>query len=257
MATCIASVNKTATNTTPGRPFVLPPAPNHKLTVASQVIGDLSAQLAAVDLQDPLIKFMAGKSLRKYSTGESIFSQGDVADSVFYILRGQVKLTVVSKNGKVAVIAYLPSASFFGEATLAGEEHRVASARALEASTIVRIDKSDMQDLLFREPQFTEQFLHHMLARNNRMQADLVDQLLNSCEKRLARLLIMMAKSGHATKPIPVIAKITHETLAAMIGSTRSRVCFFLNRFRELGYIDYSSAGILINNSLANVVLHD
>lgn len=257
MATCIASVKNRATTTTLGRPFVLPPAANHKLTVASRVIGGVPAHVAAIDLQDPLMRFMAGKPRREYSIGESIFSQGAVASSVFYILNGKVKLTVVSMNGKEAVIAHLPSTSFFGEASLAGEAHRAASASALEASTIVRFDKSAMQDLLHREPLFAEQFLAHMLARNNRMQADLVDHLFNSCEKRLARLLMLMANSGRTTMPIPVIAKISQETLAEMIGATRSRVCFFLNRFRELGYIDYSSAGMLINSSLVNVVLHD
>jgi CRP-like cAMP-binding protein len=257
MATCIATFKNRATTTTPGRPFVLLPAANHKLTVASRVIGGVQEQAAAIDLQDPLMRFMAGKSRREYSIGESIFTQGDVASSVFYILSGKVKLTVVSMNGKEAVIAHLPSTSFFGEASLAGEAHRVASARALETSTIVRIDKSAMQDLLHREPQFAEKFLAHMLARNNRMQADLVDQLFNSSEKRLARLLMLMANSGQATKQIPVIAKISQESLAEMIGTTRSRVCYFLNRFRELGYIDYSSAGMLINSSLVNVVLRD
>ena len=206
---------------------------------------------------DPLTKFMAGKSRREYSTGESIFSQGDLANSVFYIQSGKVKLTVVSMNGKEAVIAHLPATSFFGEASLAGETHRVASASALEASTIIRIEKTAMQDLLHREPQFAEQFLAHMLSRNNRMQADLVDHLFNSSEKRLARLLMLMANFGQASKPIPVIAKISQETLAEMIGTTRSRVSFFLNRFRDLGYIDYSSAGMLINSSLVNIVLHD
>jgi CRP-like cAMP-binding protein len=247
----------TATTTTLGRPFILPPAANHKSTVASNVLGGLPAQAAAIDLQDPLMRFMAGKSRREYSSGESIFSQGDLANSVFYIQNGKVKLSVVSLNGKEAVIAHLPVASFFGESSLAGETHRVASASALESSTIVRIDKTAMQDLLHREPRFAEQFLAHLLSRNNRMQADLVDHLFNSSEKRLARLLMLMANFGQATKPIPVIEKISQETLAEMIGTTRSRVSFFLNRFRELGYIDYSSAGMLINSSLVNVVLHD
>ena len=200
---------------------------------------------------------MAGKSRREYATGESIFSQGDLANSVFYIQSGKVKLTVVSMSGKEAVIAHLPVTSFFGEASLAGETYRVASASALESSTIVRIDKTVMQELLHREPQFAEQFLAHMLSRNNRLQADLVDHLFNSSEKRLARLLMLMANFGQESKPIPVIAKISQETLAEMIGTTRSRVSFFLNRFRDLGYIDYNSGGMLIHGSLANVVLVD
>ena len=257
MATCIATMKNRVTNITEGRPFVLPPAANHKVSVASRAIASMPAQRAAIDLQDPIMKFMAGKSRREYSTGESVFSQGDPASSVFYIQSGKVKLTVVSMSGKEAVIAHLPAASFFGESSLAGEAHRTASASALESSTIVRIDKTAMQELLHREPQFAEQFLAHMLSRSNRMQADLVDHLFNSSEKRLARLLMLMANFGQATEPIPVIEKISQETLAEMIGTTRSRVSFFLNRFRELGYIDYSSAGMIINSSLVNVVLHD
>jgi CRP/FNR family transcriptional regulator, cyclic AMP receptor protein len=257
MATCIATMKNTGTTVMLGRPFVLRPAAQHKVTVASSVIGDAPTQRAAIDLQDPLMRFMAGKSRREYSTSESIFSQGDLANSVFYIQSGKVKLTVVSMNGKEAVIAHLPATSFFGEACLAGETHRVASASALEASTIVRIDKAVMQDLLHREPQFAEQFLTHMLSRNNRMQADLVDHLFNSSEKRLARLLMLMANFGQSSEPIPVIAKISQETLAEMIGTTRSRVSFFLNRFRDLGYIDYNPAGMHVNSSLVNIVLHD
>jgi len=257
MATCIATMKSTTTTSKMGRPFVLPPAANRKPTFASSVLSGVPAQAAAIVLQDPLMRFMAGKSRREFSTGESIFSQGDLSNSVFYIQSGKVKLTVVSMNGKEAVIAHLPAQSFFGEASLAGETNRTASANALESSTIVRIDKTVMQDLLHREPQFAEQFLAHMLSRNNRMQADLVDHLFNSSEKRLARLLMLMANFGQESKPIPVIAKISQETLAEMIGTTRSRVSFFLNRFRDLGYIDYSSAGMLINSSLVNVVLHD
>jgi CRP-like cAMP-binding protein len=200
---------------------------------------------------------MAGKSRREYQAGESVFSQGDPSNAVFYIQSGKVKLTVVSMSGKEAVIAHLAAASFFGEASLTGEAQRTSSANALEVSTIVRIDKRAMQDLLHREPEFAEQFLAYLLSRNNRMQADLVDHLFNSSEKRLARLLMMMANFGQETKPITVIAKISQETLAEMIGTTRSRVSFFLNRFRDLGYIDYNSTGMLINSSLVNVVLHD
>jgi CRP/FNR family transcriptional regulator, cyclic AMP receptor protein len=257
MATCIATMKKTVNAATLGRPFVVQPVAPRKLTVPSSMIGNAPEQKAVIDLQDPVMRFMAGKTRREYSTGESIFSQGDPADSVFYIQSGKVKLTVVSMNGKEAVIAHLLATSFFGEASMAGETHHAATASALETSTIVRIDKTAMQDLLHREPQFAEQFLAHMLSRNNRMQADLVDHLFNSSEKRLARLLMLMANFGQTSKPIPVIAKMSQETLAEMIGTTRSRVSFFLNRFRDLGYIDYNSAGMLINSSLVNVVLHD
>ena len=164
---------------------------------------------------------------------------------------------MVSTSGKEAVIAYLPEKSFFGEASLAGQPLRISSASALQPSSIVRIEKTVMLDLLHREPEFAEQFLAHMLSRNIRMEADLVDHLFNSSEKRLARLLMLMANFGQESKPIPVIAKMSQETLAEMIGTTRSRVSFFLNRFRELGYIDYNGSGMHINSSLVNVVLHD
>ena len=257
MATCTAAMKNTEKSAMLGRPFVLPPAAQRKSTIPPSMISTSPREKAAIDHQDPMMRFMGGKTRREYSTGESIYSQGDSANSVFYILSGKIKLTVVSRNGKEAVIAHLPAASFFGESSLAGETHRTASASALEASTIFRIDKSVMQDMLHREPQFAEQFLAHMLSRSNRMQADLVDHLFNSSEKRLARLLMLMANFGQASPPISVIARISQETLAEMIGTTRSRVSFFLNRFRDLGYIDYSSAGMLINSSLVNVVLHD
>ncbi len=257
MASSVTALKNKVNTITLGRPFVLPPTAHHSLTVASSVTVGVPEGKVAIDLQDPLTRFIAGKARREYSAGESIFSQGDLANSVYYILSGVVKLTVVSMNGKEAVIAHLPATSFFGEASLAGETNRASSASALEGSAIVHIDKTVMQDLLNREPQFAGQFLAHMLARNCRMQADLVDHLFNSSEKRLARLLMLMANFGQAAKPIPVIAKISQETLAEMIGTTRSRVSFFLNRFRELGYIDYSSAGMLINSSLVNIVLHD
>ena len=212
---------------------------------------------SAFDLEIPLNKLMAGKSRRDYLTGDSIYLQGDPANAVFYIQSGKVKLTVVSMSGKEAVIAHLQEGSFFGEASLADESQRISSANALQPSTIIRIEKTVMQELLHREPEFAQQFLAHLLSRNIRMQADLVDHLFNSSEKRLARLLMLMANFGQESKPIPVIAKISQEALAEMIGTTRSRVSFFLNRFRDLGYIDYSGAEMVINSSLVNVVLHD
>jgi CRP-like cAMP-binding protein len=217
----------------------------------------LQGKNSAFDLEIPLNKLMAGKSRRDYLTGDSIYLQGDPANAVFYIQSGKVKLTVVSMSGKEAVIAHLQEGSFFGEASLADESQRISSANALQPSTIIRIEKTVMQELLHREPEFAQQFLAHLLSRNIRMQADLVDHLFNSSEKRLARLLMLMANFGQESKPITVIAKISQEALAEMIGTTRSRVSFFLNRFRDLGYIDYSGAEMVINSSLVNVVLHD
>jgi CRP-like cAMP-binding protein len=257
MATSFATMTNTASRIPLGRSFPLPPVAQNKLKVVAKANGTLPAQSPAFNLQILLDKVMAGKSRRDYSTGESIFSQGDTSNAVFYIQSGKVKLTVVSMNGKEAVIAHLPEGSFFGESALVGESHRISSACALESSTIVRIEKTVMQDLIHREPEFAQQFLAHLLSRNMRMQADLVDHLFNSSEKRLARLLMLMANFGQETKPIPVIAKISQETLAEMIGTTRSRVSFFLNRFRDLGYIDYNCSGMAINSSLVNVVLHD
>src|ERR1035441_4965355 len=250
------SMTSTSPRIPKGRSSPLPPAAHHNLKLVPKRVSALPKQESALDLQSPLNRSMAGKSRHEYLVGQSIFSQGDPANAVFYIQSGKVKLTVVSLSGKEAVIAHLAAGSFFGEASLAGEPLRSSSAYALESSTIVRIDKMAMQDLLRREPAFVEQFLAHLLSRNKRMVADLVDHLFNSSEKRLARILMLMANYSQASKPTPVIAKISQETLSEMIGTTRSRVSFFLNRFRDLGYIDYNCSGMRINSSLVNVVLH-
>jgi CRP-like cAMP-binding protein len=204
-----------------------------------------------------LTKLATGKSKREYQRDASVFSQGNAANAVFYIQSGKVKLTVVSKNGKEAVVAILPEASFFGEGCLAGQSVRMSTASAIQRSTIIRVEKSVMLDLLHQEPEFAERFLAYLLSRNIRMEADLVDHLFNSSEKRLARLLLLMANFGQESKPIPIIAKMSQETLAEMIGTTRSRVSFFLNRFRELGFIDYNGGGMHVHSSLVSVVLHD
>jgi CRP-like cAMP-binding protein len=250
-------MTNTASRIPLGRAFPLPPVAHRDLKMVPRGVSAVPAQEQDFDLQRPLNNLVSGRTRRDYLAGECVFSQGDPANAVFYIQSGKVKLTVVSMNGKEAVIAHLPAGSFFGEASLAGQPVRISSASSLVSATIIRIDKTVMQDLLKREPKFAEQFLAHMLARNIRMEADLVDHLFNSSEKRLARLLMLMANFGQDTKPIPVIAKISQETLAEMIGTTRSRVSFFLNRFRELGYIDYNGGGMLIDSSLVNVVLHD
>jgi len=257
MATQFATVKSSASRLPLGRSFSLPSVSQHRLKVVSNQVPAALVQARSFDLQLPLSRLVAGKSRSEYLPGESVFSQGDPANAVFFIQSGKVKLTVVSMSGKEAVIAHLPAASFFGEASLAGQSARISSASALESSTIIRIERGVMQNLLQREPEFAEQFLAHLLSRNIRMEADLVDHLFNSSEKRLARLLMLMANFGQDTAPIPVIAKISQETLADMIGTTRSRVSFFLNRFRELGYIEYDCAGMCINSSLVNVVLHD
>jgi CRP-like cAMP-binding protein len=240
-----------------GLSFPSPSAAKPNLKIASRKIDALPSQGPTFDPQILLTKIAAGKSIREYQIDDSIFSQGDQADAVFYIQTGKVKLTVVSTSGKEAVIAHLPEKSFFGEGALAGQQLRISTASALQHSTIIRIEKTVMLGLLQREPGFSEQFLTHMLSRNIRMEADLVDHLFNSSEKRLARLLLMMANFGQDSKPIPAIAKISQETLAEMIGTTRSRVSFFLNRFRDLGFINYNGSGMNINSSLASVVLND
>jgi CRP-like cAMP-binding protein len=239
------------------RSFPLPQVTDRKLKVVPSATSILPVPAPAFDLQTPINRLPAGRSRQEYRTGETVFSQGDQANAVFYIQSGKVKLTVVSMSGKEAVIAHLQPGCFFGEASLAGQGPRISSANALQPSSIIRIEKTVMLDLLHREPQFAEQFLAHLLSRNVRMEADLVDHLFNSSEKRLARLLMLMANFGQDSKPIPVIAKISQESLAEMIGTTRSRVSFFLNRFRDLGYIDYNGGGMLINSSLVKVVLND
>ena len=257
MATNFAPVKSSTIVLPVGRSFPLASASHRGLRMVPTPMAVVPKRAPAFDLQLPLNRLMAGKSRCEYMADETIFSQGDPANAVFYIQSGRVKLTVVSMAGKEAVIAHLPAGSFFGEAALAGETTRVSSANALETSEVIRIEKRVMQDLLQREPEFAERFLTHLLSRNIRMEADLVDHLFNSCEKRLARLLMLMANFGQETKPLPFITKISQETLSEMIGTTRSRVSFFLNRFRDMGYIDYDCAGMRINSTLANVVLND
>jgi CRP-like cAMP-binding protein len=203
-----------------------------------------------------LSKVSSGKTTLTSPKKHTIFSQGDAAEAVFYIQGGKVKLTVVSQQGKEAVVAILESGAFFGESCLAGQTVRTATATALEDSTIVRIDKETMIRVLHEEPAFAELFTTYLLAHSIRIQEDLVDQLFNSSEKRLARVLLLLAHFGKEGKPETVIAKISQETLAEMIGTTRSRVSFFMNKFRKLGFIDYNGE-LHVHSSLLNVVLHD
>ena len=191
-----------------------------------------------------------------YSDRQTVFAQGDCADSIFYIHKGKVKVAVLSNQGKEAVVAILGTGQFFGEGCLAGQTHRMASVTAITECTIARLEKRVVVKVLHDEPAFSTLFISYLLARNVRMEADLVDQLFNSSEKRLARLLLLLANFGKEGKPEPVIAKVNQETLAEMIGTTRSRVSFFMNKFRRLGFIEYNG-GLHVHSSLLNVILHD
>ncbi len=203
-----------------------------------------------------LVRFAAGGTARTFKAHQSIFAQGDPADSVFFVTRGKVKLTVSSARGKEAVIAMLGEGDFFGEGCLAGQPVRMATAIALEPCSLVRTKLDDMIAVLHDDPEFGAIFIAHLLSRNIRFEEDLVDQLFNSSEKRLARILLLLANFGKEGRPEPVIAKISQETLAEMVGTTRSRVSFFMNKFRRLGFIEYNG-GLHVHSSLLSVVLHD
>jgi CRP-like cAMP-binding protein len=206
-------------------------------------------------------KFLAtigeGRKVVAFPKKKAIFTQGDAADAVFYIQEGKVRLTVVSKVGKEATLGILSEGEFFGEGGLAGQSVRMGSATAMTDCELLRIDKKAMMLALHREHAFSDMFVAYLLARNIRYEEDLVDQLFNSSEKRLARLLLLLAHFGKEGVPETVIPKISQETLAEMIGTTRSRVSFFMNRFRELGFLDYGGSGLQVHSSLLNVVLHD
>ena len=211
---------------------------------------------ANVDAQLFLAKVGQGKTSLVFPKKLTIFSQGDAAEAVFYIEAGKVKLTVVSQQGKEAVIAIVERGAFFGESCLAGQTIRTMTAAAVEECNLVRIDKDAMGRVLHDEPAFTELFMGYLLARTIRIEEDLVDHLFNSSEKRLARALLLLAHFGKDGQPKTVITKISQETLAEMIGTTRSRVSFFMNKFRKLGFIDYNGE-VHVHSSLLNVVLHD
>jgi CRP/FNR family transcriptional regulator, cyclic AMP receptor protein len=198
-----------------------------------------------------------GRKVVSFPKKEGIFAQGDAADAVFYIQDGKVRLTVVSKIGKEATLGILSQGDFFGEGGLAGQHLRMGSAVAMTDCELLRIEKKAMMQALHREHKFSDLFVAYLLARNIRYEEDLVDQLFNSSEKRLARLLLLLAHFGKEGVPETVIPKISQETLAEMIGTTRSRVSFFMNRFRELGFLDYGEGGLKVHSSLLNIVLHD
>jgi CRP/FNR family cyclic AMP-dependent transcriptional regulator len=215
---------------------------------------------AAFDTKSFLARVGDGRSIGKYRKGQVVFSQGDPGDAVFYIQKGKAKLTVVSEQGKEAVIAILGANEFFGEGCLAGQVQRIATVTIMLDAVIARLEKVAIVRVIHEEPAFSEMFIAHLLGRAIRVEADLVDQLFNSSEKRLARILLLLANFGKEGRPEPIIAKISQETLAEMIGTTRSRVSFFMNKFRKLGLIGYNGGiegGIEVHSSLLNVVLHE
>jgi CRP/FNR family transcriptional regulator, cyclic AMP receptor protein len=213
----------------------------------------------ANDTFDPktfLARVGTGKTILAFRRNQNIFAQGDVADTIFYIQKGRVKLTVLSEQGKEAVVAILEPGQFFGEGCLNGHPLRIATTTAMEASVVTSITKEAMIAALQEEPRFSELFMAYLLTRNSRIEEDLIDQLFNSSEKRLARLLLLLAHFGKEGSPQPINPNINQETLAEMIGTTRSRVSFFMNKFRKLGFISYNGK-IEVHNSLLSAVLHD
>jgi CRP/FNR family transcriptional regulator, cyclic AMP receptor protein len=203
-----------------------------------------------------LAKLGAGKTILAFHKNQHVFEQGDVADTVFYIQKGKVKLTVLSEQGKEAVVAILEPGQFFGEGCMNGHKLRISTTTAMEDSVITSITKEAMLAALHDEPQFSEMFMAYLLTRNSRIEEDLIDQLFNSSERRLARLLLLLANFGKAGNPQPISPSISQETLAEMIGTTRSRVSHFMNKFRKLGLIDYNGH-IEVHNSLLSAVLHE
>jgi len=203
-----------------------------------------------------LEKIGEGRTILHFAKNQPVFTQGNSGDAIFYIQKGKVKLSVVSKEGKEAVIALLGPQAFFGESVLAGQTERVSNATSITDCSVLRIEKHSIEAVLREEPSFSKVFLHYLLERGIRMEEDLVDQLFNSSEKRLARVLLLLANFGKEGKTEPLIPKISQETLAEIVGTTRSRVSFFMNRFRKLGYIHYNG-GIEVHAALLNVILHD
>lgn len=204
-----------------------------------------------------LANVVEGKTIAAFQRNQVVFSQGDRADAIFYIRKGKIKLTVVSRGGKEAVVAILGPGDFFGEGCLAGQSVRMSTAGAMGACSLVRLAKASTFRLLHNEPAFASMLLHHQLSRTIRVEEDLIDQLFNSSEKRLARVLLLLAHFGEEGKPDPVIPKISQETLAEKVGTTRSRVSFFMNKFRKLGFIEYQKDRLEIHTALLNMVLHD
>jgi CRP-like cAMP-binding protein len=210
----------------------------------------------AFDAKAFLTKASTGRSVSSYRKKQVVFAQGDPADAVFYLERGQIKLTVVSEQGKSAIVAMLGRGDFFGEGCLAGQPVRMATASAVTDVSVVRVERRAMIGLLQEQSLFSERFIAHLLARNVRIEEDLVDQLFNSSEKRLARVLLLLARFGKEGVTEPMIPKVSQEALAEMVGTTRPRINEFMNKFRKLGFIEYNG-GLHIHSSLLNVLLHD
>ena len=210
-----------------------------------------------VDWEAVLTDIFRGRTVMEYGANRDIFRQGQPADSLFYVRRGKVKLTVVSQQGKEAIVALLSVGEFFGEGCVAGQQLRMATAVAMTDCTLDRIEKSLMTRLLHERHDVSELFVTHLLSRNIRYEADLVDQLFNSSEKRLARILLLLAHFGKESRAEPVLPRISQDDLAQMVGTTRSRVSHFMNKFRGLGFIDYDDEGLTVHSGLLSVVLHD
>jgi len=223
------------------------PAKRTKRKAAKTPLFDPAAFLATAGI---------GRDISAYAKKAVIFTQGDDADAVFYIKKGKVKVAVLSKDGKEAVIALLGPNEFIGEGCLIGQAKRLATASAMSECEVMRVQKSEIQRVILDEPAFSQMFVAHILARNARVEEDLVDQLFNSTEKRLARLLLLLANFGKEGRPEPILAKISQETMAEMIGTTRSRVSHFMNKFRKLGFINYNGY-LEVHNSLLGVLLAD
>jgi CRP-like cAMP-binding protein len=217
----------------------------------------VARNLSQFDTKTFLSTMNGGRKIVAFPKKKTIFVQGDSSAAVFYIQKGKVKLTVVSQIGKEATIGILNEGDFFGEGCLTGQPLRLCSATAMTDCSVMKIDKKSMVEVLHREHAFSDMFVAYLLTRNIRYEADLVDQLFNSSEKRLARLLLLLARFGKDGKPQVAIPKLSQETLAEMVGTSRPRVSFFMNRFRKLGFVDYGESGLQVRSSLLNIVLHD
>ena len=228
------------------------PADKRKASVAANEDGH------SVDWEALLAGLNGGKFVVEYGADRNIFRQGQAASSLFYLRRGEVKLSVTSKQGKEAIVAVLQAGDFFGEGCLAGQQLRIATAIAVSDCTLMKINKQAMARMLHEQHDISELFVTHLLSRNIRFEGDLVDQLFNSSEKRLARILLLLARFGKERKSAKVLPRINQDHLSQMVGTTRSRVSHFMNKFKKLGFIDYNNGGDLtVNNSLLGVVLHD